>query len=886
MQAAQVSLNEQLELIKNSGIDSQISVVSFGSQAQVLVRNSPDIGAAESAIAGLQPNGGGTNWDDALQKAKGIETRAGVPTYVVFISDGNPTFYGSGPSGNGQESDTNNVEISWQAAKATAEAFLDGKEDWSFYSVAAFNTQIFHMSDDNNGIAWPVYGGEAPDGHVYTASQADDFTTALSNIIEDIKAQAKKTTGHYSKAAITDTLSALVDAREGSLSYTVSRIVNGTEETIAFAPGAGTVTFSDGKVVNVPAGMAVLDGKNLTWDLGSDFELHPGATFAVHLKVRPDQLAHDLSAADKNGDSIETTDVVLNDSGKPERNSVDDMMIYANSGTPTVSYKDPQGKEGSSEYTEKPQLPVPYSKISIEKVWKTDKPDNITSITVDLLQDGNTYKTFTLSADNQWKAQALVPAGPVGHAYQLQEETVLGDGWTASYSYSGYDKEGEVNGKEADQVTFDSPCSLEQREGAFTIRNARQDTSAQVEIRKVWKDADGNVITDTDGLWATFELWRRKTQKPQVEKKQYTVTVKTRYFLGSRGSRYGSTNDSGGRLAEGPSKTITVTEGDTLPFTITVTGEDGQMGIYSSSVNGTALTGEMSDPTGGIFTINGTYGQSLYRSGSYQLVNITGDTTVEITLLGMVKVNGYGWFANPSINDSVSISFGTPVTGPDPDPVFTGDEKVPGVQSVTMQNGTWSHVWDKLPAKDADGNLYSYYVKETGCSPEFKLEGIDNNGGITNGTITAANKQTSTATTSISVEKVWDDNDNHKGIRPENVTVRLYRNGEQTDQTKVLSAGSDWKAQFTDLPILALVTKDGSNSWQQISYSVKEENVPDGYIASSEQNEDGSWTVTNKLVYTLPNTAGPGSYMLWMCGTALITAALLFEIEARRKGDS
>ena len=893
MQAAQESLKGQLDKIRDSGIESQISVVSFGNRAQVLVENNESIDEAETAIANLQPNGGGTNWDDALQKAKGIETRDGVPTYVVFISDGNPTFYGSGPSGNGQESDTNNVEASWRAASATANRFLEGKEGWSFYSVAAFNTQIFHMSDGENGIAWHVYEGKVPNGHVYTASQADDFTTALGNIITDIKEQTKKTTGHYSKASIADTLSSLVDAKEGSIYYTVSKIVNGKKETKTFTPGNGSVTFSDGTEVNVPASEAVLTGKNLTWNLGSDFELNPGATFAVHLKVRPNQEAHDLSAADKNGSTIENADVVLKDSlGKLERNSVDDMMIYANSGTPTVSYKDPEGKEGSSNYTEKPELPVPYSKISIEKVWKTAKPDSVTSVTVDLLQDGKEYKKFTLMEGNQWKAEALVPAGPTGHTYQIKEKTDLGDGWTVSYSYSGYDKNGEatnenkngeVKNKEIDQVTFDSPCSLEQREGAFTIKNAKLDTSGRVEVKKIWKDTSGKEITDTNGLWATFELWRTKTQKPGQEKKQYTVTVKTKYFLGLWNSTYGSTDDSDGDLADGPSKTFTVETGDTLPFTITVTGEDGRMGIYSSSIGSTALVGDMSDPTGGIFTINGTYGQSLYRHGSYQLENITGDTTVEITLLGMVKVNGIGWRTSPSIEDSVSIAFGTPVSAPDPDPVPAGEEKVPGIDPVTLKDGTWSYIWDKLPVKDADGNPYSYFVKETGCSPGFKLEAIDNNGGITNGTITAANKQT---TTSISVKKVWDDNGNRRGIRPDSVTVSLYQNGVKTDQTRTLSEDSGWTAKFADLPTAALVTGDGSKSWQQISYSVKEENVPEGYMTSTEQERDGSWTVTNKLVYKLPDTAGPGNYLLLMCGTALITAALLLVIDERRKGDS
>ena len=912
MEAAQKSIDDQLKLIQGSDIDTRISVVSFGSSAKIDLENSGDISKVQTTINSLEPTGGGTNWDDALQKAKSINTRDGIPAYVVFISDGNPTFWeadgniysnyrvgepydryhdptgnNGADGGNGQESDTVNVEESWQHAYRTADTFLAGKDNWNFYSVAAFNTQIFHMSANENGLAYHVYNGAVPDGHVYNAQQADDFTNAMGDIITDIKNHAKKISGHFSAAKIQDTLSSLIDVKEGSLTYTVSKLINGEKETLEFKPGSKTAVFSDGSVVNVPEGGADLKGSSLTWDLGSSFELDTGVTYSVHVKVRPNQEAHDISAADKVGESADNADLVT-DGGKTVRNSDDDLMVYANSGTPQVSYKNPKGKDGSSDYVQKPELPVPYSKLKIKKEWKTPAPDNVTSVEVELLQDGKPYQKLTLNADNSWTASALVPAGPTGHSYQVRETTDLGEGWVCSCFYTGYDTSGQIKNKEISQISFDSPKSLEQREGAFTLKNAKLDLSGQVELKKVWKDADGNEIKDTAGLQAKFELWRRKTQKPAQEKKTYTVTVKTYYFYGTRtNSGRGTTDDSDKSYwdpVEGPEKTYQVQEGDTLPFTINVTGQNGQMGIYSSTIGEKELAGDMSDPTEGIFTINGSTGQKLYRKGSYQLEDISSDVTVDITLLGRVKQVSRGWPLPPapSINDSVSINFGTPIPAPDPDPVPAGEEKVPDREPVILKDENWSYTWDKLPIADADGNAYIYFVKETECSPGFELEEIDNNGGITNGTITAANRLKSV---SIPVSKVWDDNDNRKGIRPDSVRVCLYRNGEKTGKTADLKASAGWKAEFTDLPASVLVNENGRTSWQQAEYTVKEDKVPDGYISSAEKSPSGAWTVINKLIYRLPNTAGPGTYPFILCGSALIASALLLSRKSRGKGD-
>ncbi|MCD8378099.1 MAG: Cna B-type domain-containing protein [Candidatus Gastranaerophilales bacterium] len=75
-------------------------------------------------------------------------------------------------------------------------------------------------------------------------------------------------------------------------------------------------------------------------------------------------------------------------------------------------------------------------------------------------------------------------------------------------------------------------------------------------------------------------------------------------------------------------------------------------------------------------------------------------------------------------------------------------------------------------------------------------------------------------TVSVIGTKTWDDNDDEQGIRPDEITVYLYANGEPTGDSYTLSEATDWEYEFTGLPKY----EDG----EAISYSIKED-VPDGY---------------------------------------------------------
>ncbi|MCI6172947.1 MAG: Cna B-type domain-containing protein [Clostridiales bacterium] len=416
--------------------------------------------------------------------------------------------------------------------------------------------------------------------------------------------------------------------------------------------------------------------------------------------------------------------------------------------------------------------------------------------------------------------------------------------------------------------------------GTFHLTlNVDNQKTTRVTVRKIWKDADGKTIDRSAlrGYAASFELWRRTAGSLGGSSSQnttHTVTFRTQYFGSGNG-----TNMDTAPISQGGTQTVTVKDGDTLPFDAAVLNS-GNMGIYSVAANSVPLTGTMSDSTGNNkFQVNGNW-VSLYRKGQYQLGNIRRDQTVVVTFLGYLQYDG----GSPSIAKSVTVTPGKAVSGGGSGSggsmLPAKDEKAADVNPnpVTLKDGTWSYTWENLPTADGSGQTYYYYVKEIRSTPGYTVS-MDNNDGITGGTITATNTQEAV---SVPVSKQWLDGDNRKKIRPNEVQIRLYRDETKTEKTVTLSAASNWQGAFNGLPKYRYTASGGTLTAEEIQYTVKEENVPDGYWSSVDGSAAG-YTVTNHLTYELPNSGGPGTYLFTFSGAAALAAALLFTIKARRK---
>lgn len=147
------------------------------------------------------------------------------------------------------------------------------------------------------------------------------------------------------------------------------------------------------------------------------------------------------------------------------------------------------------------------------------------------------------------------------------------------------------------------------------------------------------------------------------------------------------------------------------------------------------------------------------------------------------------------------------------------EEVIHQTQEVTPDmNGEWKYQFTNLPEYQ-DGELINYTVDEANVQDyDKKVDGYN----ITN----TYNPETVT----INGVKIWNDNDNQDGKRPESITVYLLANGERVATTTVTKAGN-WEFSFKDQ------VKNANGV--PIVYTVEEESV-DGYTT-----EIKDFTITN-----------------------------------------
>lgn len=176
--------------------------------------------------------------------------------------------------------------------------------------------------------------------------------------------------------------------------------------------------------------------------------------------------------------------------------------------------------------------------------------------------------------------------------------------------------------------------------------------------------------------------------------------------------------------------------------------------------------------------------------------------------------------------------------------VVNGTDGKP-LQPTWVKNGdTWTYTYTHLPEADDQGAVYTYRVEEE----PIVLEGSDQYTATQNG-MNLTN--TLTGTVNLQVEKLWQDNDNALGLRPDKIIVELCVNGSpDPTRTLTLTAANDWKGSFDGL------AKYDSNG-ALIRYSVREESqpMPLGYRVYYGEAVTGTPESSEEPVYQFTNVA-------------------------------
>lgn len=442
LDVAKASINSlATQLLANNGTNTNtstanvtLSLVTFSDTAETVIDRTATLNTFTSKINRTNATGG-TNWEDALIEANKISARKDSTKYVIFVSDGNPTYYVSrfkNPDGTGYETDENVTDSYNQAVTQ-----LDGNNS-NFYGVGVFGNVTRMQS-------LVTVAGSDSSTHYQTATDQDSLNEAFANIIKSITNAAD-----FRNVTITDNLTTLTSTAltnvDGTLTGATVKVtdVSGNEVTTESLP-APSYDSATGKI---------------TWALGSDYHLKDGYKYSVTFKVWPSQEAYDLVAALNNGDKPyndltvdEKAQVVQNSNGGYSLNTnttSGNTVTYTRVDTTTENGETTTtDTNGSVDFTNPDPMPLVSAQITVNKIWDDSgntslRPESIdldvyygsdvnvnsttgtklTSITLD-----GTDATTNLDGNTVWTGTAYIAPGLIvdgttlesGHYYTVSE---------------------------------------------------------------------------------------------------------------------------------------------------------------------------------------------------------------------------------------------------------------------------------------------------------------------------------------------------------------------------------------------------------------------------------------------------------------------------------
>lgn len=416
---------------------------------------------------------GATRADNGFNLAAKMmgSARTDAKKVVIFFTDGSPT------SSSGFEGKVANKAV--EAAKE----LKDGGA--TVYSIGVFSgadpssiqgneNQFMHAVSSNfpKATKYNQRGeGNIKAGYYKSATNASE----LNAIFDEIE-KSETTTSAYTKVTMEDTLSGYVELADSN--YKV------------------VAKDASGKVVSLT--------KNVDYTLTYDENakkftvrflkaLAHNVTYTLEYNVKPTQNAYNDYASNLNtgkdgyagvkGDADTDLDGNTTSSNQPGFHSNDSACLsYTADGVDHAC--------GGNPYPH-PVIQVVSSTLHIEKQWSGDG-DRPESITVDIKQGNDTYKTVTLKRDDsgKWSTDVIIPAG-AQKTYTVTEVEPDSHLWKASYQH----KVGDGNLADGNAVTV--PESTASQEATVIITNTLKQTmlthaiGVQKELKgRDWKDSD------------------------------------------------------------------------------------------------------------------------------------------------------------------------------------------------------------------------------------------------------------------------------------------------------------------------------------------------------------------------------------------------------------
>lgn len=442
--------------------------------SQIVSDLTADMNGLKNKVSKLKA-AGATRADNGFNLAAKMmgSARTDAKKVVIFFTDGSPT------SSSGFEGKVANKAV--EAAKE----LKDGGA--TVYSIGVFSgadpssiqgneNQFMHAVSSNfpKATSYEDCGdgdGDKDAGYYKAATNASE----LNAIFDEIE-KSETTTSAYTKVTMEDTLSGYVE------------LADSTYKVVA--------KDASGKVVSLTKNVdytLTYDASTKKFTVAFLKPLVNNVTYTLEYNVKPTQKAYDEYAANLNAgkdgyDGVKgdaNTDLPGNatSSNQPGFHANDSACLaYSADGVDHAC--------GGNPYPH-PVIQVVSSTLHIEKQWSGDgdKPE---SITVDIKQGNDTYKTVTLKRDDsgKWSTDVIIPAG-AQKTYTVTEVEPDSHLWKASYQH----KVGDGNLADGNAVTV--PESTASQEATVIITNTLKQTmlthaiGVQKELKgRDWKDSD------------------------------------------------------------------------------------------------------------------------------------------------------------------------------------------------------------------------------------------------------------------------------------------------------------------------------------------------------------------------------------------------------------
>ena len=424
MQATQAAVNSLAEtLLDYNGKDGnpndtvQMALVSFATTARTDVTSTTSFSTFSNAVNGLDA-AGGTNWEDGLDEAEGISFGDNDQTFVIFFSDGSPTFHSSdggygnwnqgyGVYGSGYEQEPN-MERSYTQAVDDATSLATKVGVKNFYTIFAYGTTVGagYMSDLTTAAG-------APAENNFSASNTAELNDAFATILESIEmagigAVSLEDGTTSSVTTTTGEISNLLTVDENSYKYYRAGGTNSdnTEKYDSNANGGLGEEWTD-----APA--ATFENGAVKWDLSSEGVLENGVTYTVTFDCWPSQTTLDIVAEIKNDPNY------YNSLDANIKKYIDENGNLKTNTKASISYTDTRTGESKSDdfINPDPVSTAAVEELAITKEWENTLDGQAAEpITLTVTRDGTDHHTVTLSNDNNWEASTFISIGILRHS--------------------------------------------------------------------------------------------------------------------------------------------------------------------------------------------------------------------------------------------------------------------------------------------------------------------------------------------------------------------------------------------------------------------------------------------------------------------------------------